>query len=81
MLKMEPAKASESKSEDEGAEPKKFDKYEVESAADTIMRAHEHMANPALMKHVQKHLDKKAKAIRSIADLKSRRSEMESGGA
>jgi hypothetical protein len=43
------------------------DKYEVESAAHTIKRAHEHMANKHLMKHVKKHVRGEAKNMAAFA--------------
>lgn len=46
--------------------------YEAKDAAETIMRAHEHMANDDLMKRVDKHLDRKKKAISSMDELRSR---------
>lgn len=44
--------------------------HEIESAAETLMRAEEIKKNKALMPHVHKHLSKKKHAINSIADLK-----------
>jgi hypothetical protein len=43
------------------------DKYEVESAAHTIKRAHEHMANKRLMRHVKKHVRGEAKNMAAFA--------------
>lgn len=54
---------------DKAKEPD-FGEYEVKDAADTIMRAEEHKQNPKLMKHVQKHLSKKMKAIKSVQDIR-----------
>lgn len=49
-------------------EPKKpeFEPYQIENAASDIQRAHEHMTNPKLMKHVRKHLVSKKKAVDSM---------------
>lgn len=47
------------------------DKYEIESAADTLLRAEQIKADKKLMPHVHKHLQEKKKAvIRSLEDLK-----------
>jgi hypothetical protein len=43
-----------------------FEQYQIESAASDIQRAHEHMTNPKLMKHVRKHLVSKKKAVDSM---------------
>jgi hypothetical protein len=48
-----------------------MDDYKVKDAADTIMKAHEHMADEAMMEKVKPHLDKKKKAIDSIASLRA----------
>ncbi len=53
----------------------KFDKWEIESMADNIMRAHETLQDPEKMKHVKKHLNTKKKAMRSIDDLIKHRNE------
>lgn len=48
--------------------------YEARNAMEDISRAHEHMANPEMMKRVHKHVGRKMKAlqgIKSIKDLKS----------
>ena len=45
------------------------DQYEVESAAHTIQRAHEHMGNKKLMKHVKKHVAKQAKSTNALAQM------------
>lgn len=49
------------------------DKYEIEEAARTLLRAEEIKANKELMPHVHKHLSKQKKAIiSSIDELKNR---------
>lgn len=57
------------------SKPKQNDvpeKYEIENAADTLMKAQEIRNDKRLMPHVHRHLNKKKKAvIRSIDDLKS----------
>lgn len=50
-----------------------FKDYEVESAADLLLRAQEIKDNPELMAAVEICLAKKEKSIRSISDLKSAR--------
>jgi len=62
------------------ADPKKSkvpEDYEISSAADTLMRAEEIKNDPRLMPHVHKHLQKKKKAISSLADLKNRKAELD----
>jgi hypothetical protein len=49
----------------------KYGDWQVKDAAETIMKAHEHMADPMMMKHVNKHLHIKSKAIKSIKDIQS----------
>lgn len=49
---------------------KKPEDYEVENWADTLMKAEDIKGDPEKMGHVQRHLAKKQKAIRSIADLR-----------
>ena len=52
---------------------KKYEDYEIEGWADTLMRAEEIKADPEKMKMLQPHLKKKVKAykkITSLADLK-----------
>lgn len=57
----------------------KIEDYEVESAMNDMMRVEKHKQNPALMKKVHalagRHA-KQLKGIRSIADLKKARNEM-----
>jgi ribosomal protein L17 len=58
----------------------KYDKYEIENCADTIIRAEEIKADKDKMKYVKPILEKKIagakRAIASIADLKAARDEM-----
>lgn len=49
---------------------KKPHDYEIEDAANTLMKAEEIKKNKKLMPHVHKHLQKKAKAISSIKGLR-----------
>lgn len=56
------------------------DDYAAKEAFQTIMRAHEHQADPAMMARVQKHVGKMKKAIRSIDDLKKRQQEVAAAG-
>lgn len=60
----------------EGTEPNEPMEHEVKSAADDMMRVEEHKKNPKLMSKVHEHLHGKAKAIKSIQDLKDARDEM-----
>lgn len=46
------------------------DQWEVDSAVETLLRAEEIKKNAPLMKAVQKKLSGKAKAIRSVQDLR-----------
>lgn len=59
----------------------KFDKWEVENWADTIVRAEEIKADPEKMKVVKMCMKKKygaaKKAIESIDDIRNARAEME----
>ncbi len=50
--------------------------YEVECAANDLLRAEEIKANPELYKKALAHLQKKKSAIESIADLKELRNKM-----
>jgi hypothetical protein len=50
--------------------------YEVECAANDLLRAQEVKANPELYKKALAHLQKKKSAIESIADLKELRNKM-----
>jgi len=49
---------------------KAFEDWEVESASATLIRAEEIKQDKELMKLVNEHVEKKQKAISSIADLK-----------
>jgi hypothetical protein len=57
----------------EAAEPKKDSEnqkdYEAEGAMDTIMRAEEHKADPAMMARVKKHAGRKLKAMKGLHDI------------
>lgn len=57
-------------------EDSKPEKYEIEDAANTLLRAEDIKKDKRLMPHVQAHLTKKVKAIQSIADLKEARNRM-----
>lgn len=56
------------------------EKYEIESAADTLTRAEEIKKDKRLMPHVKKHLAKKVKAISSIAELRDHAKSMQDDG-
>lgn len=60
----------------EGTEPNEPMEHEVKSAADDMMRIEEHKKNHKLMAKVHEHLHGKAKAIKSIQDLKDARNDM-----
>lgn len=45
---------------EEASESKEYEKHEIESAAETLMKAEEIKANPKLMQCCQEHMDKKA---------------------
>lgn len=49
----------------------KYDKYEVENWADTLMKAEEIKQDAEKMKYVKQCLAKKKTAINSIADLRA----------
>lgn len=49
---------------------KKYDDWELEDAARTLTQAEEIKADPHKMKALQPHLEKKAKAYKSLAQLK-----------
>lgn len=51
--------------------------YEAEDAMRTLMQAEEIKQNDKLMERVHKHVGKKKKAIKSIADLRKRKAEMD----
>lgn len=48
----------------------KFEKYQVESAVDTLIRAEDIKQDPELMKEVMKLVDTRKRSISSIADMK-----------
>ncbi len=50
----------------------KYDPEELQEKADTLMEAEEIKADHDLMKALSPYLDKKAKAVKSIADLKKK---------
>lgn len=54
-----------------------YEKYNVESWADSIIRAEEIKADKQKMKYVSQLLDKKVKAISSLADIKNAYKEMD----
>jgi len=54
----------------------KYDDYEVEGWARTLMEAEEIKADKEKMKYVQMCIEKKKKAINSIDDLRSKREEL-----
>lgn len=56
-----------------------FDKYEVENACDTLLRAEEIKKNPELMAEVSKIIDKKHSAITSLKGLRAKKAEILSG--
>jgi hypothetical protein len=55
--------------------------HEIESAAETLMKAEQIKQNKKLMPHVHAHLAKKQHAINSIADLKKVAKELNEGSA
>lgn len=59
MPKLEVAKAPKEDS---------YDDYKIKDAAETIMRAHEHMEDPEMMKRVGSHIAKKKHAIDAVHD-------------
>lgn len=66
----------EVETEKDGSKASKMpDKYEVEDALRTLMRACEVQDNPKLMAEVRKLASKQKKAISSIAELKAVASE------
>lgn len=54
------------------SDPDEPPEHEISHWADTLMKAEEIKGDPAKMKHVDKHLAKKQKIIRSVADLRKR---------
>lgn len=51
------------------AKPKKYDKYEIDSAVDSLLRAEEIKKDEGLMKHVREHAGKKVAALKSFAEV------------
>ncbi len=58
-----------------GAMPACDEDWKVDDAVSTLMRAEEIKADSTLMAKVQKKIEKKKRAISSIADLKAARDE------
>lgn len=56
---------------EEAAEPKEFEKFELEQAVRTLHEAEEIKQNASLMKAIGPMLDKKSKAIKSLDDLRA----------
>ncbi len=56
---------------EETAEPKEFEKYELEQAVRTLHEAEEIKQNAALMKAIEPMLETKSKAIKSLDDLRA----------
>jgi len=54
---------------------KGYDDYELDDAVRTLVRAEEIKQDKKLMKACQDRLDKKVKAVKSLADLKQRKKE------
>lgn len=54
--------------------------WELEDAVRTLVKAEEIKQDKALMKQLGPHLDKKVKAIKSIADLKRVKKERDMSG-
>lgn len=52
--------------------------YEIEEAANTLMKAEEIKKNKKLMPHVHKHLSKKKAAITSVQGLRDKLKELQS---
>lgn len=50
--------------------------YEIEDAANTLMRAEKIKKDKRIMPHVHKHLENKVKEIRSIQDIRDAAKEM-----
>ncbi len=48
------------------AKPKKFEDYEIESAAHTLKEAQKIQKDPAMMKRVQTHLKAEQKAVEEV---------------
>ena len=61
------------KDEGKGDKPQQ---YEIEDAANTLMRAEEIKRNKKLMPHVHRHLKKKKHIISSISELRASRQKM-----
>jgi hypothetical protein len=58
--------------EEKGETQKDPEEHEVAHWADTLLKAEDIKSDPHKMKHVDAHLAKKTKAIRSVADLRKR---------
>lgn len=61
----------------EAKKSKKPEKYEIESAARTLMEAEDIKRNKHLMPHVHAHLKKQVKSIKSVQELRERSKEMQ----
>jgi hypothetical protein len=59
-------------SEKEEGKEKGYEDYELDCKARTLMEAEEIKADPKLMAALKPYLEKKAKAINSLADLRSK---------
>lgn len=70
-MKME--KPVDPKSEKEG----EFEKYEIEDAVRTLIRAEEIKQDPKLMAACTSHLEKQKKAINSISGLRKKAAELD----
>lgn len=55
-----------------------YDDYELDDAVRTLVRAEEIKQDKKLMKACGDRLDKKVRAVKSIADLRQRKNEMNS---
>lgn len=58
-------------------ESEECQKYEIEEAARTLLRAEEIKEDPKLFAAVQKHFKKQKRAISSIADIRQASKEMD----
>lgn len=55
---------------------KGYDDYELDDAVRTLVRAEEIRQDGKLLKAIQGRLDKKVRAVKSLADLKQKKYEM-----
>ncbi len=55
---------------------KKYDEWDLKNHADTLAKAEEIKADPHLMKALKPHLEKKAKAYKSLSQLRHKASMM-----